>query len=241
MNICLRIWYHCDIILLSYAIANAQIRVNMKGVSMVYEDLTDKQKSVLEYMKKFSLEKGYPPSVREIGAAVELKSTSTVHNHLLNLEKKGYIRRDPTKPRAIEIYDAPFQDQLFKKPMKQVPIVGKVTAGEPILATENIEDVFPLPESFIDTEEEVFMLSIQGNSMIDAGIHNGDFVLVKKQNTANNGDIVVALLDEEATVKRFFKEKGQYRLQPENSSMEPIIATDVAVLGKVIGLVRRFR
>lgn len=207
----------------------------------MYEDLTDKQKSVLEYMKKFSLEKGYPPSVREIGATVGLKSTSTVHIHLLNLEKKGYIRRDPTKPRAIKIYDTPFQEQLFKKPMKQVPIVGKVTAGEPILASENIEDVFPLPASFIDTEEEVFMLTIQGDSMIDAGIHNGDFVLVKKQNTASNGDIVVALLEEEATVKRFFKEKKHYRLHPENTSMEPIFADNVAVLGKVIGLVRRFR
>jgi repressor LexA len=206
----------------------------------LYEDLTAKQKSVLEYMKKVVLDKGYPPSVREICTAVDLRSTSTVHNHLLNLEKKGYIRRDPTKPRAVEIFDIPFQEQLFKKPMIQVPILGSVTAGEPMLAIENVEDFFPLPISFVETDEEVFMLTIQGTSMIDAGIYDGDYVLVKKQNTADNGDIVVALLEDEATVKRFYKENGHFRLQPENSTMEPIIVDEVAVLGRVIGLIRRF-
>lgn len=206
----------------------------------MYEDLTAKQKSVLEYMKKVVLDKGYPPSVREICTAVDLRSTSTVHNHLQNLEKKGYIRRDPTKPRAVEIFDVPFQEQLFKKPMIQVPILGSVTAGEPMLAIENVEDFFPLPISFVETDEEVFMLTIQGTSMIDAGIYDGDYVLVKKQNTADNGDIVVALLEDEATVKRFYKENGHFRLQPENSSMQPIIVDQVAVLGRVIGLIRRF-
>ncbi|MDW7671795.1 MAG: transcriptional repressor LexA [Bacillota bacterium] len=206
----------------------------------MYEDLTAKQKSVLEYMKKVVLDKGYPPSVREICTAVDLRSTSTVHNHLLNLEKKGYIRRDPTKPRAVEIFDIPFQEQLFKKPMIQVPILGSVTAGEPMLAIENVEDFFPLPISFVETNEEVFMLTIQGTSMIDAGIYDGDYVLVKKQNTADNGDIVVALLEDEATVKRFYKENGHFRLQPENSTMQPIIVDEVAVLGRVIGLIRRF-
>jgi repressor LexA len=206
----------------------------------LYEDLTAKQKSVLEYMKKVVLDKGYPPSVREICTAVDLRSTSTVHNHLQNLEKKGYIRRDPTKPRAVEIFDVPFQEQLFKKPMIQVPILGSVTAGEPMLAIENVEDFFPLPISFVETDEEVFMLTIQGTSMIDAGIYDGDYVLVKKQNTADNGDIVVALLEDEATVKRFYKENGHFRLQPENSTMEPIIVDEVAVLGRVIGLIRRF-
>jgi repressor LexA len=206
----------------------------------LYEDLTAKQKSVLEYMKKVVLDKGYPPSVREICTAVDLRSTSTVHNHLQNLEKKGYIRRDPTKPRAVEIFDIPFQEQLFKKPMIQVPILGSVTAGEPMLAIENVDDFFPLPISFVETDEEVFMLTIQGTSMIDAGIYDGDYVLVKKQNTADNGDIVVALLEDEATVKRFYKENGHFRLQPENSTMEPIIVDEVAVLGRVIGLIRRF-
>lgn len=206
----------------------------------MYEDLTAKQKAILQYMKKIVLEKGYPPSVREIGTAVELKSTSTVHNHLTNLERKGYIRRDPTKPRAVEIFDIPFHDQLFRKPMVQVPMLGQVTAGEPMLATENIEDVFPLPLSFVESSDDVYLLTIKGTSMIEAGILDGDYVLVKKQNTAANGDIVVALLEDEATVKRFYKENGHFRLQPENSSMDPIIVDDVAILGQVIGLIRRY-
>ncbi len=206
----------------------------------MYEDLTAKQRSILRYMKEVVMDKGYPPSVREIGSAVGLRSTSTVHNHLTNLERKGYIRRDPTKPRAVEIFDIPFHEQSFKKHTIQVPIIGNVTAGAPILAFENVEDTFPLPLSFIETEEDVFMLTIQGSSMIDAGILDGDYVVVKKQNTAVNGDIVVALLEDEATVKRFFKEENHFRLQPENTSMEPLIVEDAAILGKVIGLIRRF-
>ena len=214
--------------------------VDQKGVSVLYEDLTPKQKCILDYLKEVVHEKGYPPSVREIGVAVGLKSTSTVHSHLSNLEKKGYIRRDPTKPRAIEIFDIPFQEQVFRKKMINVPVVGKVTAGEPVLATENVEDLFPLPIDFVETESDVYMLKIEGSSMVDAGIMSGDHVLVKKQNTAENGDIVVALIGDEATVKRFYKEDNQVRLQPENSEMQPIFVKDVCILGQVIGLLRRF-
>ncbi len=207
---------------------------------MLYEDLTAKQKSVLDYLKEMVYKRGYPPSVREVCDAVGLKSTSTVHNHLTNLEKKGFIKRDPTKPRAIEIMDYPFQEQSIKKQMVNVPIVGKVTAGEPILANENIEDVFPLPKDFMETSEDLFILKVEGSSMINAGILSGDSVIVKKQNTAQNGDIVVALLEDDATVKRFYKEKKGFRLQPENSEMEPLLVKEVTVLGKVIGLLRRF-
>lgn len=195
----------------------------------------DKQSQILEFIKKEIMNKGYPPSVREICTAVGLKSTSTVHGHLERLEKKGYIRRDPTKPRAIEILDE-FQP---KKEMVNVPYVGRVTAGQPILAVENIDDVFPMPMDFIQSNRQIFMLKVQGESMIDAGILNGDYIVVEQRATAENGDIVVALIGDEATVKTFYKEDGYVRLQPQNSSMAPILVRDVKILGKVIGLFRR--
>lgn len=182
--------------------------------------------------------KGYPPSVREIGEAVGLASSSTVHGHLARLESKGFIRRDPTKPRAIEILDPEGLDAL-KPGVLHVPLVGKVTAGQPITAIENIEEYFPLPETYGTSDDQLFMLEIVGDSMIEAGILNGDYVVVKQQHTANNGEIVVAMTEEdEATVKRFYKEKDYFRLQPENSSMEPIIVNSVSILGKVIGVYR---
>lgn len=204
----------------------------------MYEDLSQKQVEILEFIKKEIQMKGYPPAVREICVGVNLKSTSTVHSHLEKLEQKGYIRKDPTKPRAIEVL---YRDEDFifgPKKTVDIPIVGKVTAGQPILAVENIEDTFPIPVKLAQ-KGTIFMLRIQGESMINAGILNDDYVLVKKQNTAENGDIVVALLDEEATVKRFFKEKDCIKLQPENELMSPIYSTDVKILGKVIGLYRR--
>lgn len=206
----------------------------------MHEDLTAKQKNVLDFLKEAVHKRGYPPSVREICEAVGLKSTSTVHSHLTNLEKKGYIKRDPTKPRAIEIMDYPHQEQSIKKRMVNVPLVGKVTAGQPILANENIEDVFPLPQDFLETTDDVFLLQVDGSSMIEAGILDGDSVIVKKQSTAQNGEIVVALIDDEATVKRFYKEKKGFRLQPENSTMKPLHVSEVVILGKIIGLLRRF-
>jgi len=178
-------------------------------------------------------ERGYPPSVREICAATNLKSTATVHGYLVQLEKKGYIKRDPQKPRAIEIMNV-----IANKDLIDVPLIGKVTAGEPILAQENIESVFPLPKEMLP-DAEVFMLSVKGDSMINAGIFSGDYVLVQSTNTAENGDIVVALLDDEATIKRFYKETDYIRLQPENPSMAPIIVKDLKILGKVVGLFRR--
>ncbi|MFZ5753481.1 MAG: transcriptional repressor LexA [Bacillota bacterium] len=202
----------------------------------MYEDLTDRQVAIINYIKKEIKAKGYPPSVREIGEAVGLSSSSTVHNHLNQLESRGYIKRDPTKPRAIEVIDHNLRPN---KEMVNVPIVGRVTAGSPILAVENIEDTFPLPLDFIKSED-VFILNVKGDSMIEAGIQDGDLVIVKKQNTARNGDIVVALLDDEATVKRFYKENSHIRLQPENSNYEPIITKDVLILGKVIALLRKY-
>lgn len=207
----------------------------------MYEDLSAIQLKILEFIKNEIFSKGYPPAVREICKAVDLKSTSTVHGHLEKLEKKGYIRRDPTKPRAIEILDKtddiiPFSN----KEITNVPIVGKVTAGEPILAVENIEDTFPLPIDFVDNAS-VFMLKVRGDSMINAGILDGDLVLIRQQNTANNGDIVVALLGDEATIKRFFKEKDHIRLQPENPFIDPIITKEVMILGKVIGVYRKIK
>ena len=210
----------------------------------MYEDLSSKQIDILSFIISQTQTKGYPPSVREICKAVDLKSTSTVHGHLEKLEKKEYIRRDPTKPRAIEILDKNrgFDSNLYEnKEIIHVPIVGSVTAGEPILAIENIEDTFPLPASLLKGTSSPFMLRVKGESMINAGIHDGDFILVKQQNTANNGDIVIALLNKEATVKRFFKEKDHFRLQPENETMAPIITKDVIVLGKVIGLYRKIK
>ncbi|HQD51015.1 MAG TPA: transcriptional repressor LexA [Defluviitaleaceae bacterium] len=196
-----------------------------------------KQLEILNYLKKEIKEKGYPPSVREICDAVDLKSTSTVHGHLNRLEQKGLIRRDPTKPRAIEILDESFYP--MRQELVNVPIIGKVTAGQPILAVENIEDYFPLPVDYVKNDT-VYMLHVQGDSMIEAGIFDKDLILVRKQSTAENGDIVVALIDEEATVKRFFREKDHIRLQPENPAMSPIVVKDVTILGKVIGLFRKF-
>lgn len=204
----------------------------------MYEDLSQKQVEILEFIKREIQIKGYPPAVREICVGVNLKSTSTVHSHLEKLEQKGYIRKDPTKPRAIEVL---YRDDDFifgPKKTVDIPIVGKVTAGQPILAVENIEDTFPIPVELAQ-KGTLFILKIQGESMINAGILNNDYVLVKKQNIADNGDIVVALLDDEATVKRFFKEKDCVKLQPENELMSPIYSTDVKILGKVIGLYRR--
>ena len=202
------------------------------------KNLSGRQQAILEFIKQEVRSKGYPPSVREIGEAVGLKSSSTVHGHLDRLEKKGIIRRDPTKPRAIEILDGDDHSNVFDFAVSKIPLVGKVTAGEPILATENIEDYFPLPSRFVGSEN-VFMLQIVGDSMIEAGIYDGDYVIVRQQQVAMNGDIVVAMTeDDEATVKRFYKENGRYRLQPENSSMAPIYLDNVSLLGKVIGLFR---
>jgi repressor LexA len=205
---------------------------------MFVTKLSSRQKMILDFIKKEVKAKGYPPSVREIGEAVGLASSSTVHGHLERLEKKGLIRRDATKPRAIEILDGDAPAPEISPSVARVPLVGKVTAGAPILATENIEDYFPLP-SHIVGDHTVFMLLVSGDSMIEAGIHDGDYVIVRKQSTANNGDIVVAMTEEdEATVKRFFKEHDHIRLQPENSAMEPIRLRNVTILGKVIGLFR---
>ena len=203
-------------------------------------DLSAKQQQILEYMKAEVREKGYPPSVREICEAVGLKSTSTVHGHLARLEKKGYIRRDPTKPRAIEILDeAPHNPDRPTRELVQVPIVGNITAGTPILAVENIEDTFPVPVDYVHNDT-VFMLKVRGDSMIEAGIFDKDLILVRQQSNASNGDIVVALIEDYATVKTFYREKDFVRLQPQNASMNPIIVRDVTILGKVIGLFRKF-
>ena len=200
--------------------------------------LSKRQQDILDFIKSEVQQKGYPPSVREIGEAVGLASSSTVHGHLARLESKGLIRRDPTKPRAIEILDNN-QSDIPKSKVINVPIVGKVTAGLPITAVENVEEFFPLPENLAPADEQLFMLEVMGESMIEAAILDGDYVIVRQQNTANNGDIVVAMTEEnEATVKRFFKEKDCFRLQPENSTMEPIILRNVSILGKVIGVYR---
>ena len=205
---------------------------------MSYGKITDKQREILEYIKAEILNRGYPPAVREICEAVKLKSSSSVHAHLETLEKNGYIRRDPTKPRAIEIVDENFN--LTRREMVNVPIVGKVAAGEPILAVENIENYFPIPAEFMPNEP-TFILQVQGESMINAGILDGDYVLVQQQPTANDGDMVVALVDDSATVKTFYKENGYYGLQPENDFMDPIIVSEVMIMGKVIGTFRFFK
>lgn len=202
------------------------------------QQLTERQREVLEFIKRQVREKGYPPSVREIGDAVGLRSSSTVHGHLRRLESKGYIRRDPTKPRAIEILDDQGEMDLIMRDLVAVPVVGDVTAGQPILAVENVEDYFPLPRDFV-SDETTFMLRIKGDSMIEAGILDGDYVVVRQQPNAINGDIVVALLEDEATVKRFYRESDYVRLQPENPVYDPIITTDAQILGKVIGVLRR--
>lgn len=203
------------------------------------KELTDRQKQIYQYIKRTVQEKGYPPSVREIGNAVGLQSSSTVHGHLSKLQDKGYIRRDPTKPRAIEVV---MEENSQYAPVIQVPVLGKVTAGLPITAVENVDEFFPLPEHFTaNHNSEIFLLNVAGDSMVDAGIHDGDRVIVRKQNIAHNGDIIVAMTeDDEATVKRFYKESGYYRLQPENQTMDPIYLDAVTVLGKVVGLFREF-
>ena len=204
---------------------------------MAQGKITEKQTQILEYIKSEILGKGYPPSVRDICQAVNLKSTSSVHSHLETLEKNGYIRRDPTKPRTIEILDDSFH--MVRKEMVNVPMVGTVAAGQPILAAENIESYFPIPSEFMPNEE-TFMLKVKGESMINAGILDGDNILVKRQSYAKNGDMVVALVDDSATVKTFYKENGHIRLQPENDYMDPIILPDVEILGKVFGVFRFF-
>lgn len=196
----------------------------------------DKQSEIYKFLKTYTENKGYPPSVREICEAVDLKSTSTVHGHLKRLEKKGFIKRDPTKPRALEIVEL----NAAKREMLNIPIVGKVTAGSPILATQNIEDSFPIPIEYIKHDRELFMLKVSGESMIDAGINDGDLAIIEQCTTALNGDIIVALIENEATIKRFFKEKDYIRLQPENKTMEPIIVDDCAILGKLVGLFRAY-
>ena len=204
---------------------------------MAYGKISNKQREILEYIKHEILNKGYPPAVREICEAVDLKSTSSVHSHLETLEKNGYIRRDPTKPRAIEIIDDNFN--LTRREVVNVPLLGKVAAGQPLLAVENIETYFPIPVEFMPNAE-VFMLHVKGESMINAGIYDGDQILVQKQSDAHNGDIVVALVDDSATVKTFYKENGHIRLQPENDTMDPIIVETCEILGKVFGVFRLF-
>lgn len=205
---------------------------------MAYGKITKKQSEILEYIKSEILNRGFPPAVREICEAVNLKSTSSMHSHLETLEKNGYIRRDPTKPRAIEIIDDNFN--LVRREVVNVPIVGRVAAGEPILAVENIESYFPIPAELMPNAQ-TFMLTVQGESMINAGIFDGDQILVQEQSVANNGDMVVALVEDSATVKTFYKEDGYYRLQPENDTMDPIIVHgDLKILGKVIGVFRFF-
>ena len=202
---------------------------------MAQEKITAKQQEILEYIKETILKKGYPPAVREICEAVHLKSTSSVHSHLETLEEKGYIRRDPTKPRTIEIIDDCFN--LTRREVVNVPLVGTVAAGVPLLAEENIENYYPIPVELLPNAE-TFMLNVKGNSMINAGIFDGDQLIVERCSTAYDGEIVVALVDDSATVKRFYKEDGYYRLQPENDEMDPIIVDHLEILGKVIGLFR---
>ena len=202
---------------------------------MSYGRITDKQREILEYIKKEILNRGYPPTVRDICEAVNLKSTSSVHSHLETLEKNGYIRRDPTKPRAIEIVDDNFN--LTRREFANVPLIGQVAAGQPLLAVENIESYFPIPTEFMPNAES-FMLKVKGESMINAGIFDGDNILVEKCDNVHNGDIVVALIDDSATVKTFYKEDGHIRLQPENDAMDPIIVPDCKIVGKVFGVFR---
>lgn len=202
---------------------------------MAITELNDKQREILAYIKKETSIKGYPPSVREICSAVGIKSTSTVHANLEKLEKMGFIRRDATKPRAIEILD----DFINQREMINIPIVGSVAAGSPILAVENIEGQFPLPIDFLPATNDMFILNVKGDSMIECGINDGDYLIVEQKATAHNGEIVVALIDDSATVKRFYKENNHIRLQPENSTMEPIIVEDCKILGRAVGLFRK--
>lgn len=204
---------------------------------MEYGRISDKQREILEYMKQEILNKGYPPTVRELCDAVHLKSTSSIHSHLETLEKNGYIRRDPSKPRAIEIVDDNFN--LTRREVVNVPIVGSIAAGQPLLAIQNIDNYFPIPAEYMPNQS-TFMLRVKGESMINAGIFDGDVILVKQQSTAKNGDMVAALVDDSATVKTFYKEDGHIRLQPENDNMDPIIVPDCQILGVVFGVFRFF-
>lgn len=207
----------------------------------MFNDLNQKQQEIINFIREYIQKKGYPPAVREIGEAVGFSSSSTVHNHLSNLEKKGYLRKDPTKPRTIELLiDSDNYNIFHADKIINVPLIGNITAGEPILAEENIEDNIPLPVSFVG-RDSVFILRVKGDSMIEAGILDGDNVIVKQQSTAQNGDIVVALFEDEATVKRFYKNEHNIRLQPENPNMEPFIVDDLKILGKVIGVYRRIK
>ncbi len=225
-KLCLRIMYKCGKII--------QKKL-MEVRNMAYGRITQKQSEILEYIKSQILNKGYPPSVRDICQAVNLKSTSSVHAHLESLEKNGYIRRDPTKSRTIEIIDDNFN--LSRREVVNIPLLGQVAAGQPLLAVENITEYFPIPSEYMPGGE-VFMLKVKGDSMINMGIYEGDQIIVRKQNTASNGEVIVALVDDSATVKRFYKENGHIRLQPENDFMDPIIVDDCEILGKVIGLIR---
>ena len=211
--------------------------------------LNKREKAILKFIEKQIGINGYPPSVREIGKAVDLKSTATVHGYIASLEKKGYIKKESQKGRtlkllkggAIEGQQSTFDKEVYSsREMVDVPVIGKITAGEPILAVENVTDTFPIPLDFVGTGES-FMLTVRGESMIEAGILDGDYILVRKQNTANNGEIVVALIGDEATVKTFYKEKDHIRLQPENSTMDPIIVPNCEILGKVIGVFRKIK
>lgn len=205
---------------------------------MAQGKISAKQQEILDYIKSQILERGFPPAVRDICEAVHLKSTSSVHSHLETLEKNGYIRRDSTKPRAIEILDEAFN--FTRREMVNVPIVGRVAAGEPLLAEQNIEEYFPIPMEFMPNKQ-TFLLKVCGESMINAGILNGDYVLAQEENTAHKGDMVVAMIEDGATVKTFYKEEGVIRLQPENDFMDPIIVPDCTILGKVIGVFRFMR
>ena len=205
---------------------------------MAQGKISAKQQEILDYIKSQILERGFPPAVRDICEAVHLKSTSSVHSHLETLEKNGYIRRDSTKPRAIEILDEAFN--FTRREMVNVPIVGRVAAGEPLLAEQNIEEYFPIPMEFMPNKQ-TFLLKVCGESMINAGILYGDYVLAQEENTAHNGDMVVAMIEDGATVKTFYKEEGVIRLQPENDFMDPIIVPDCTILGKVIGVFRFMR
>lgn len=208
---------------------------------MNYEGLSEKQIKILKYIKDELTMKGYPPSIREICQAVGLSSTSSVHAHLNTLENKGYIKKGNNKRRAIELIDVDdICSNMPKKEVINIPIIGTVTAGEPILAVENVEDTLPISIDFIGNNEP-YVLKIKGDSMIDAGILNGDYVIVNSQNTAQNGDIVVALIGDEATVKTFYKEKDHIRLQPQNVSMEPILVKDTLILGVVKAVVRKYK
>ena len=229
----------CLLFTISYAIIFSSIIIcnRRREIPMEYGRITDKQREILEYIKQEILNKGYPPTVREMCDAVHLKSTSSIHSHLESLEKNGYIRRDPSKPRTIEIVDDNFN--LTRREVVNVPVVGSIAAGQPLLAVQNIDNYFPIPSEYIPNQD-TFMLHVKGESMINAGIFDGDVILVKQQNTARNGEIVAALVDDSATVKTFYKEAGHIRLQPENDTMDPIIVTDCQILGVVFGVFRFF-